>query len=500
MDSSNSAHSFQPHHTIHIEYPCRDLYDQMLTPNEQASCTPVVWVPNNSQNRHNPSEPLVYDPAVAAHADGRDSQEETGFYSRTIANLVTPSRPEGVKVMRDLFDAKETSLNAMFRHVDAMSSRLGETKLRVLLVDTLTPPVKTLILIIRTTRVISTTYDVYLNTSFYRGEFNALYNSEYQAQWFDNLSDLLYNFSDRAVCHTQRRLASWDPPASLPNCAWLPPRIPQCNAQITQATHTPATVVGQCPICQEENTSTAVEMPCGHQICLPELLQWCAQDGQGPNATCPLDREPILSEPVKCTLKYGIVNKGYVFDNRFSFSENMLRSIADLDHDLAEESDEPMWVDSEILMAAFTQILAVVALEPSTSTPFHLQPSRMMLERTVFEKHLRQRLERLHGGLLITKNLHADLVSYCNDGLAYHMLLGAHQPHEVQHDTIRDTSTVSEAVIESARIRQNMVPPPPGWKEFVVRCFKCLGCESVSHVRAKEGTSTARSFGSAKDD
>ncbi|KAK5678228.1 hypothetical protein LTS10_009398 [Elasticomyces elasticus] len=91
----------------------------------------------------------------------------------------------------------------------------------------------------------------------------------------------------------------------------------------------------------------------------------------------------------------------------------------------------------------------------------------MMLERTVFEKHLRQRLERLHGGLLITKNLHADLVSYCNDGLAYHMLLGAHQPHEVQHDTIRDTSTVSQAVIEGARIRQNLVPAPPGWKEFV---------------------------------
>ncbi|KAK5678227.1 hypothetical protein LTS10_009397 [Elasticomyces elasticus] len=252
MDSSNSAHSFQPHHTIHIEYPCRDLYDQMLTPDEQASCAPVVWVPNNSQNRHNPSEPLVYDPAVAAHADGRDSQEETGFYSRTIANLVTPRRPEGVKVMRDLFDAKETSLDAMFRHVDAMSSRLGKTTLRVLLVDTLTPPVKTLVLILRTTRVISTTYDVYLNTSFYR------------------------------------------------------------------------------------------------------------------------DRKPILSETVKCALKYGIVDKGYVFDNRFSFIENMLRSIADLDHDLAEESDEPMWVDSEILISAYTQIVAVVALEPSTSTPFHL--------------------------------------------------------------------------------------------------------------------------------
>ncbi|KAK5733082.1 hypothetical protein LTR17_009962 [Elasticomyces elasticus] len=152
-----------------------------------------------------------------------------------------------------------------------------------------------------------------------------------------------------------------------------------------------------------------------------------------------------------------------------------------------------MWVDSEILMAAFTQIVAVVALEPSTSTPFHLQPSRMMFERTVFERHLRQRLERLHGGLLITKNLHADLVSCCNDGLAYHMFLGAHQPHELQIEAIRDTSTVSDAVIESARIRQNMVPPPPGWKE-------CLGCESVSHVRAKEGTFTARSFGSAKDD
>ncbi|KAK4900132.1 hypothetical protein LTR49_027537 [Elasticomyces elasticus] len=339
MEASNSAHSFQPHHTIHIEYPCNDLHHRLFTAEQRAASTLVVLEPHNSANRYDPTIPLVHDPAVAAHADGRTSQDEVCVFSRTKAEVIVPTGHEGVEMVQGFIDVSERSLRALNRHIYGIQHTPDDTTLRVL-VRPSAPPADPVILVERKTRVISADYNRLFTTSAYSGNATDLFGHTaaptYEAQWLENLADLVFGESNRAVRHVAARMTAagaWPPTGQ-----WKAPRIPLCDIKVAQATHTPATVAGECSICQEKlDLSTAVAMPCGHQICLPGLLKWKA----------------LLSETVSRDLKYGTACKGQILDSRFSLYENLLRSFADLDHDVAEESDEPMRVDSQVLMAAF---------------------------------------------------------------------------------------------------------------------------------------------------
>jgi hypothetical protein len=200
--------------------------------------------------------------------------------------------------------------------------------------------------------------------------------------WFANLVSLIDRRTDVAFLHVQRALTVQNVRVSQAN--WMSSRQPDYEKVLKEMTVTPKLSSdgegNDCPICRESlfTAEEVVQVPCEgkHEYHLKCLVEVCKAAGPE-RSRCPLCRRDVIKNAKDIELlKYGVVDKTYITDQKYSRFENFERSCADLDKDLAENSGARIGVSTVLLRAVMEMLTEAALTELPISTPHHLQPVR----------------------------------------------------------------------------------------------------------------------------
>jgi hypothetical protein len=260
-------------------------------------------------------------------------------------------------------------------------------------------------------------------------DFDALGN---EFIWLDQLDDLIKGKSDRAVKHIRRELKAQD--QRDPPVTWKRERMPPYEQVMTVITR-PINAselqadARRCAVCWFDFEETGREplTICHeqHVLCKDCLLKLLRT--QRMHLACPYCRQEINSyermaaglEPALIQLlKYGVIGKNYIYDDRYTEFENFERSMCDLDEFHASQMPDMMKVDASLLRHAWQYIKRGLLSEPGRSTPLNLQPVRFS-EHEALDAALNVYLERIDGMRIPVKVLLEMIMDAIHQELAY---------------------------------------------------------------------------------
>ncbi|KAI6854203.1 hypothetical protein KC323_g8922 [Hortaea werneckii] len=388
--NKDEVNIFTPHHITNIKYPSLSLLAK--TPDLAPSDLFMLPVENASE-RFEP-RPLVDDPAIAAHAF-RSSHDETVIFSMNRACIGLESEQEIIQQANNWAATTRTvthnALRELCGHMQVLSKQQGGTCLSVL---TFNNRGQDCVLIKRHTslfvgqgRFTACPSILYLATVEY------LRSTKCSCMFMENLKDVVFRRTDRAVLHVQHMLHSHqhETTARIHDLfhPWKANRRPNYEAfefKIAEPMgleSVPEEETG-CNTCGNE-FNTAAYRPlkmkcCGNVICRHCYINWAGSKGPS-DASCIYCRGRFFDDPTAEGMTFGTVN-GYYYpylppNHHFTPYENFERTCADLDRNLAENNYTKITVDPDLMLRIWTHLLEGARLEDgTTSTPFHLQPAR----------------------------------------------------------------------------------------------------------------------------
>lgn len=338
---------------------------------------------SNSENRYEPG-PLVEDQAATIHSS-RDGHAETSI------TLITPTKLNE----RPTFNP-ETSWREQLR---AMQDVAGHTTIKA--VTYLDGGVEMLIIDRSDGPEEATHGEWYIVGRIGLDAFERLEQpdaSDPRDLWLLALKDLLRRRTDRAVLHVRHRLLYHQhhnngQPVGQPvrdvATVWKGKRHPPYEIRESQATSNTIQELSSleqkvCDICGGEfkhpKKTPLVLACCSKMMCREDFISWC--ESKTPDtADCPYCRQPFFKDPQHLAwLRYGILGRTYdsflIPNQRYSAWESFERMSADLDKHLASNNTDTVDVETLVFLKAWQHIIDGALLEPSSSTPLHLQPVR----------------------------------------------------------------------------------------------------------------------------
>ncbi|KAK1060305.1 hypothetical protein LTR74_011937 [Friedmanniomyces endolithicus] len=464
--------SFQPNHATYIRYPSLEVFQQYLrqgwTEAWDITDAPVL----NIGNRHDPLRSLVQDKAVAAH-QCREG-DEASFYSLTKADTGHHQSIEATDFVRAIPNQTVLhSISELFVHMTYVQRTEGVTVLRMVTAGDRNNNENAILFCERTTHLWSRNegwVDFIATYSSNPNDFSYMVaetSPALKAQYMQDMVDLIWRVSDRAVRHVHirgrrqgletHRADGWKEARQMPVAD-----VQLAIAQAAQDITTQALKAGDdsCGCCTEKYgpSKRCLELECGHTLCADCLLTWVyhryEQDDE-PN--CQSCRALVFADEVSTALKYGTNGPAYTFDPRYNDWENNMRSLADLDKYEAAHNHQDIFVDTEILMGIFNHIRRMDDSEPLSSTPQHLQYSKMAGECRVLASAVRKGLSLRDGQLLVISALFTELMARVNDA----MCLGRfHNTRLMLYNPDNYTNAEMEA------FRQQTRDPPLGFPEY----------------------------------
>ncbi|KAK1091099.1 hypothetical protein LTR48_006985 [Friedmanniomyces endolithicus] len=381
------ADSFEPNHATHIQYPSEIVFEQYLEQGGTEAWDITHGSVLNIGDRHDPLRSLVADKAVAAH-QCREG-DEASFYSLTKADAGYHQSIEATGFVRAIPNpAVPHNISELFVHMRFIQHTEGVTILSLVTAGDKNDDQKAILFCERSTHLWSRDDGWVEYKATYAGIPDDFYNvvaemnPRLKAQYMQDMVDLVWRVSDRAVRHVYDQ-------NDEPNC----------------------------------------------QSC----------------------RELVFADEVSTALKYGTNGPAYTFDPRYSVWENIMRSLADLDKYEAAHNHQEIFVDTEILMGIFNHIRRMDDSEPLSSTPQHLQYSKMAGECRVLASAVRKGLSLRDGQLLVISALFTELMARVNDA----MCLGRfHNTRLMLYNPDNYTNAEMEA------FRQQTRDPPLGFPEY----------------------------------
>ncbi|KAI7280316.1 hypothetical protein KC345_g4824 [Hortaea werneckii] len=383
---------FTPYHITNIKYPSVSLLAK--TPDLAQSDLFMLPVENASE-RFEP-QPLVNDPAIAAHAF-RSSHEETAIFSMTRACIGLESEQEIIQqannwaATRTLRTITHNALRELCGHMQVLSKQQGGTSLSVL---TFNNRGQDCVLIKRHTSLfVGQGRFTGCPSILYIATVEGLRSTKCSCLFMQNLKDVVFRRTDRAVLHVQHMLHSHqhETTARIHDIAhpWKAKRRPNYESfEYKIAKPVPLESIADnemsCNTCGND-LDTAAYRPlkmkcCGNYICRHCYINWA--DSKGPNeASCIYCRGRFFDDPTAESMTFGTVN-GYYYpylppNRHFTPYENFERTCSDLDRNLAENNHTKITVEPDLMLRIWTHLLEGARLEDgTTSTPFHLQPAR----------------------------------------------------------------------------------------------------------------------------
>lgn len=409
---------FEPHHEIHVDYPCLELLDPE---SEELALASI----ENSSERYEPRN-LIDDTAVMSHAS-RDNEAETEFHSLVKARLGTAQELESMRRSIHEYDEDEDNNGINRLGMDLITQYDGATMLEVVTYQTAnletgtTQPSNDGVDMVRIRRTAHFKPDVKTairDTATYTTSLEDFGRIDCSGrQWMTDINDLLSGHSDRAVQHVAVRSKAQLIPDSP--VVWRPERRMKFEQVIGKISKT--LDVGSlqeddqsCVSCMSQYGDPDCEplvLLCSalHMICRRCLLEWCHAHGPD-SVTCPHCRYRLIRDEADIEwLKFGVWEKAYIYDHRYDQWENFERSCADLDKEHAENNTRDVTVSYPLLLRVWTSLVDGALLESARSTPLHLQPART-LEFITLKATLQSSFDTLHGVTLPTNALYALLL------------------------------------------------------------------------------------------
>ncbi|KAI7340443.1 hypothetical protein KC315_g678 [Hortaea werneckii] len=394
----------KPRHVVKTTYPCPWLL------NEAREDLALVH-PDQSHERYEPLPLINFDDneSQPIHNDGEDM----------VIHSVTPASVGGTNLWANHQDFEDVA--ALLHDMKLATSGHGTTDLQIVTFDEkddVEGEGKTDLIRIRRETTFMMQDGVEERTCRqYDLTFNEFDNIECQEQWVQDLDDVMNGRSDYAVRAIEKVLEERGT-EDLPAIPWLPRRgiaystiLDKISEPVKQGE--PMTN-GPCVSCAEDfddNDRRPLAFKCDsrHILCKACILRWF--ESQGPqNACCPHCRTTIIQETeVLEFLKYGTTGKAYETDERYNKWENFERSCADLDLQHASLSHEVQKLDSRLVLHAWAILIRGARLEPSESTPQHMQPVQSP-DWLHIEKAVRQSIGILDGVELPTFHIMALLM------------------------------------------------------------------------------------------
>ncbi|KAK1072636.1 hypothetical protein LTR74_002427 [Friedmanniomyces endolithicus] len=426
------ADSFQPNHATYIRYPSLGVFQQYLrqgwTEDWDITGAPVL----NIGNRHDPLRSLVEDKAVAAH-QCREG-DEASFCSLTKADTGYHRSIEATDFVRAIPNQTVPhNISELFVHMTYVQRTEGVTVLRMVTAGDRNNDENAILFCERTTHLWSRNEGWVAFKATYSSTPADFYymvaetSPALKAQYMQDMVDLIWRVSDRAVRHVHvqgRRQGLETHPAD----GWKEARrMPVADVQlaITQATQditTQALEAGDdsCGCCTEKYgpSKRCLKLECGHTLCADCLLTWVYHRyEQNDEPNCQSCRQLVFADEASTALKYGTNGPAYTFDIRYNVWENNMRSLADLDKYEAAHNQQLIFIDTEVLMGMFKHIRAMDDPEPPSSTPQPLQCRKMTAECRMLASAVRRGLSLRDGQLLVTSALFTELMTRVEDSL-----------------------------------------------------------------------------------
>ncbi len=473
------ADSFELHHTTRIKYPSLKVFTRHLEEGSTEYWSPSSASIENIENRYDPILSLVQDKAVAAH-QSREG-DEASFSSLTKADTDLHRRAEAIAFLRAIPNPIEpANFSELFVHMAVVQRTNGVTVLRLATASDTNNANNMILVCERKTRFWVPNGGWEVNTATYAGNpvdfFGTVdeMNPVHKAQYIRDMVDLIWRQTDRAVRHVYVQGESQDLDTHSADGWREARRLPVAKVQLALTLATEEITTGSldaeddsCGCCTEKyGTSTrCIKLKCGHMLCADCMLTWaCYRYGENEDPNCQSCRTLVLSDEASTTLKYDTDGPGYAFDNRFNIWENSMRSLADLDKHVAELNHELITVNAELLMRIFNHIRDMDDQEPLSSTPQHLQPTKMTSECRVLVAAMKFGLTKRSGRALVTSALFKELMTRVKDT----MILG------MFHNTsVRIYNPDALTVGAMAAIRQQALQqkrgPPLGFMEYCQR-------------------------------
>ncbi|KAK0944881.1 hypothetical protein LTR29_003694 [Friedmanniomyces endolithicus] len=466
------ADSFEPNHATHIQYPSEIVFEQYLEQGGTEAWDITHGSVLNIGDRHDPLRSLVADKAVAAH-QCREG-DEASFYSLTKADAGYHQSIEATGFVRAIPNpAVPHNISELFVHMRFIQHTEGVTILSLVTAGDKNDDQKAILFCERSTHLWSRDDGWVEYKATYAGIPDDFYNvvaemnPRLKAQYMQDMVDLVWRVSDRAVRHVYVQGWRQDLDTHIADGWKEPRRMPKADVQlaITQATQditTQALKAGDdsCGCCTEKYgpSKRCLKLECGHTLCADCLLTWVYHRyDQNDEPNCQSCRELVFADEVSTALKYGTNGPAYTFDPRYSVWENIMRSLADLDKYEAAHNHQEIFVDTEILMGIFNHIRRMDDSEPLSSTPQHLQYSKMAGECRVLASAVRKGLSLRDGQLLVISALFTELMARVNDA----MCLGRfHNTRLMLYNPDNYTNAEMEA------FRQQTRDPPLGFPEY----------------------------------
>jgi len=468
--------SFQPNHATYIEYPSLEVFQQYLRRGWTEAWDIIEAPVLNIENRHDPLRSLVQDKAVAAH-QCREGDEAT-FYSLTKADTGHDQSIEATDFVRAIPNQTVLhDISELFVHMTYVQRTDGVTVLRMVTAGDRNNNENAILLFCeRTTHLWSRNEGWVAFTSTYSSSPNEFYtmvaetSPALKAQYMQDMVDLIWRGSDRAVRHVRiqgrrqglenHRADGWKEARQMPVAD-----IKLAIAQATQDITTQALKAGDdsCGCCTEKYgpSKRCLELEYGHTLCADCLLMWVyhryEQDDE-PN--CQSCRALVFADEVSTALKYGTNGPAYTFDIRYNVWENNMRSLADLDKYEAAHNHQEIFVNAEILMGIFNHIRRMDDSEPLSCTPQHLQYRKMAAESRVLASAVRKGLSLRDGQFIATSALFAELMTRVEESL----YLG-----RFHNTSLQLYNPDNYTNVEMAAIKQRTRDPPLGFPEYYHR-------------------------------
>ena len=407
---SNPSHqsaTLRPWHITSFEYPCPEISDAAPEQFEWHSV-------QGSKERYEPL-PLIADPAVVHHAFRGEDEKESRIINITEASIEPRDIEAGMPALAD-------PIFRLANDIQFIESCSGGTSL---LIDTNKIPNCSsnckAVSVVRVRRwttfcfrdarhVDEATYDIGLHSML------ALENY-FNKSWLHNILDLILGRTDQAVLHVASSLSIRGIEAR--EIEWKSQRQPPYEEVMArrnwavESSRTRQEDMPECAICRESTSTgeTVSNCPGKHVYHRDCLLHVCYAAGPE-DAKCPLCRARLFTDETDLNfLKFGVVDKAYLNDDRFNSWENFERSCADIDKHLAENDNREVTCNSRLMSIIYNHLIDGASQEPHSSTPIYLQLINHP-HFPLFQQTLVRAMERMHGRTMRVRDVYEALLTH----------------------------------------------------------------------------------------
>ncbi|KAK5712839.1 hypothetical protein LTR15_011832 [Elasticomyces elasticus] len=424
------ATNFDLHHRVTVNYPVRP---RGLASRYKLNIIPV----HNSQNRYDPSKPLIHHPKVIAttkltmaddfrmvsfegdapsidarafHAkhqkihplldfDGdqslgptrliKDMAAWTAYNGTSVLDICTHHKYHGK-------DGKELVVWVHIRRSSELQLERGFSLMR------------------------SATYDLPL------GEFEAI---KTDALWHSNALDVMYRRSDRAYFHVMLQAKSQN--LTMSRTQWkTPSRELDALGKFPPVNNT--SDLGDCGVCFQplDGGQPVAQLPCHltHALCRDCLRDWVKSIGLEA-VGCPFDRNLLYTAAEADFIRWGTRGRGYypteASNQDYTPFESFVRSIGDVDARDDDDGQDFLTVKPVILMEFWDNLVAGILTETNASTPLHLQPARYPGFREIRD-YVREVFEACAGQVRTTDIIYKKVMDHVSSRLKQQHQMSGH--------------------------------------------------------------------------